>query len=142
MAALLSDDPTLLEIADYKKRPRRNRLAGLGSNSEPAEFQEIGTCDNFKRSPQKLRQKESEMATFDDNEMQPGDASSKSTAGENAPMWLIGGVAVLLVLGVAGYGFGGLSHKAPAPDQPAIQHTTQPPAPTALPPEPATTPKP
>jgi hypothetical protein len=82
------------------------------------------------------------MATFDDNETPPaGYGPSKSTAGENAPMWVIGGVAVFLVLAVAGYGLSGRSH-TPAPDQPAIQHTAQPPAPTAPPPEPATTPKP
>ena len=77
------------------------------------------------------------MTTFDDNETPSGDGNSKSTAGENAPIWVIGGAAVLLVLGVVGYGFSGRS-----PDQPAIQHTAQPPAPTAPPPEPATTPKP
>ena len=81
------------------------------------------------------------MATFDDNETPTGYGYPKSTAGENAPMWVIGGAAVLLVLAVAGYGMSGRSH-APAADQPAIQHTTQPPAPTAPPPEPATTPKP
>jgi hypothetical protein len=81
------------------------------------------------------------MTTFDDNETPSGDGNSKSTAGENAPIWVIGGAAVLLILGVVGYGFSGRSH-VPSPDQPAIQHTAQPPAPTALPPEPATTPKP
>jgi hypothetical protein len=82
------------------------------------------------------------MATFDDEEMQPGYGNSKSAGGENAPMWVIGTVAVLLVFGIAAYGFTGTSHRAPAPDQPAIQHTAQPPAPTAPPPEPTTTPKP
>ena len=39
------------------------------------------------------------MTTIDDNETS-GDGNSKSTAGENAPIWVIGGAAVLLVLGV------------------------------------------
>jgi hypothetical protein len=82
------------------------------------------------------------MTTFDDKETQPEYSNSNAAAGENAPMWVIGAVAVLLVLGIAGYGFSGMSHKAAAPDQPAIQHTTEPPAPTAPPPEPTTTPKP
>jgi hypothetical protein len=102
---------------------------------------EIGTCDNLKRFPFTLSQKESEMAISSDKETQSGYGPSKSAAGENAPKWVIGGVAVLLVLGIAGYGLSGRSH-APAPDQPAIQHTTQPPASTAPPPEPTTTPKP
>jgi hypothetical protein len=82
------------------------------------------------------------MASFDDEEKQSGYGYSNPPGGEKVPMWVIVGVAVLLVLGIAGYGFSGRSHKAPAPDQPAIQHTTQPPAPPATPPEPATTPKP
>jgi hypothetical protein len=82
------------------------------------------------------------VATFDDKEKRPGHDNSKSTSGENAPKWVIGTVAVVLVLGIAGYGLIGRSHKAPAPDQPAIQHTAQPPAPTAPAPEPTTTPKP
>ena len=82
------------------------------------------------------------MTTFDDKEMQPGYSSSSFKSGETAPGWVIGTVAVLVVLGVAAYGLSGTSHKASAPDQPAIQHTTQPPAPTAPAPEPTTTPKP
>jgi hypothetical protein len=82
------------------------------------------------------------MASLDDKDMQSGYGNAKSPAGENAPMWVIGGVAVLLVVGIAGYGLSGRSHNTPTPDQPAVQHMAQPPAPTAPPPEPATTPKP
>ena len=82
------------------------------------------------------------MTTFDDKEMQPGYGNSNAARGENAPMWVIGAVAALLVLGIGAYGLTGTAHKAAAPDQPAIQHTVQPPAPTAPPPEPTTTPKP
>jgi hypothetical protein len=82
------------------------------------------------------------MATLDDKEMQSGYGNAKSTAGEKAPMWVIGGVAVLVVVGIAGYGLSGGSHNTPTPDQPAVQHAAQPPALTAPPPEPTTTPKP
>ena len=37
------------------------------------------------------------MAAFDDHETPAGYGYPKSTAGENAPMWIIGGAAVLLV---------------------------------------------
>jgi hypothetical protein len=84
------------------------------------------------------------MTNFPDRDTRPGyDYSyASSTAGDYAPMWVIGSVIVLLVLGVFWYSLSGPARVGPAPDQPAIQHMTQPPAPTAPPTEPSTTPKP
>ena len=83
------------------------------------------------------------MTNFPDRETQrPGYDYSDINAGGSAPMWILGAIVALAILGMVWYGFSGPARVGPAPDQPAIQHTTQPPAPTAPPVEPSTPPKP
>ena len=64
------------------------------------------------------------------------------TSGGSAPAWILGAIVGLAIVGMVWYGVSGPARVGPAPDQPAIQHTAQPPAPTAPPVEPTTTPKP
>jgi hypothetical protein len=83
------------------------------------------------------------MTNFPERETQrPGYDYSNITTGGSAPMWILGAIVALVILGMVWYGVSGPARVGPAPDQPAIQHTTQPPAPTAPPVEPSTTPKP
>jgi len=81
------------------------------------------------------------MSSFPDEDMQRP-YEHPNTQDDSTPRWIIGVVAVPLVLGIGWYALSGPSRVGPAPDQPAIQHTTQPPAPTAPPAEPSTTSKP
>jgi hypothetical protein len=81
------------------------------------------------------------MSTFDDRDTRkPGYDYSDVSAGGSAPAWILGGIVALAIFGMVWYGASGPT--SPAHDQPAIQHTTQPPAPSAPPPESSTTPKP
>jgi hypothetical protein len=82
------------------------------------------------------------MTTFDDKDTQPGYGYAGDADRNSAPMWIVGAIVVALAVGALWYGASGPARVGPAPDQPAIQHTTQPPAPTAPPAEPTTTPKP
>lgn len=80
--------------------------------------------------------------TIPDDDMQRPYDYSRSIPTDSSALWIIGSVVVLLIVGVLWYVASGPSRVGPALDQPAIQHTTQPPAPTAPPTEPSTTPKP
>jgi hypothetical protein len=79
------------------------------------------------------------MSTFDERNAQRTDYDY---SGGSAPAWILGTIVAVAILGMIWYGVNGPARVGPAPDQPAIQHTTQPPAPTAPPAEPTTTPKP
>jgi hypothetical protein len=83
------------------------------------------------------------MSTFDERDTKRTgyDYSGLSSAG-SAPAWILGTIVAVAFLGIILFGVSGPARVGPAPDQPAIQHTAQPPAPTAPAPEPTTTPKP
>jgi hypothetical protein len=87
------------------------------------------------------------MSTFDERGSQQTGYDYSEMSGGSAPAWVLGGIIAVAILGVAilgmvWYGVSGPARVGPALDQPAIQHTTQPPAPTAPPAESTTTPKP
>jgi hypothetical protein len=79
------------------------------------------------------------MSTFDERNAQRTDYDY---SGGSATAWILGTIVAVAILGMIWYGVSGPARVGPAPDQPAIQHTTQPPAPTAPPAQPTTTPKP
>jgi hypothetical protein len=79
------------------------------------------------------------MSTFDERNAQ---RTGHDYSGGAAPAWILGTIVAVAILGMIWYGVSGPAPVGPAPDQPAIQHTSQPPAPTAPPVEPTTTPKP
>ena len=81
------------------------------------------------------------MTNFPERDTQRYDYS-RSIPADSAPMWIIGSVVILLVAGIVWYAVSGSASVGPTPDQSAIQHMTQPPARTAPPAEPSTTPKP
>jgi hypothetical protein len=102
----------------------------------------VGTHHELERFPLGLSQKESEMSTFDERDTQRTGYDYSETPGGAAPAWILGSIVALAILGMVWYGVSGPARVGSAPDQPAIQHTAQPPAPTAPPVEPTTTPKP
>jgi hypothetical protein len=81
------------------------------------------------------------MSPFDERDTQRTGYDYSETSGGSAPAWILGSIIAVAILGMV-YGVSGPARVGPASDQPAIQHTTQPPAPTAPPVEPTTTPKP
>jgi hypothetical protein len=82
------------------------------------------------------------MSSFDERETQRTGYDHSDTSSGSGPALILGAIVAVAILGMVWYGVSGPARVGPAPDQPAIQHTTQPPAPTAPPVEPTTTPKP
>ena len=82
------------------------------------------------------------MTNFPDRETQrPGYDYSSSIPG-NSPMWIIGIVVVVLILGSLLFNFGGPAGVRSLPDQGATQQMTQPTTPMTSPNMPSPTPKP
>jgi len=77
------------------------------------------------------------MTNFPDRETQQShfDYSDINTGGA-APMWILGAIFAVAILGMIWYGVNRPPRVGPASDQPAIQHTTQPPAQVSPPAEP------
>lgn len=128
--------PTSHRLNDVSLLPIR--MSATTHSAKPAKGEPALVLD----VPAWAGSKESEMSSFPDEDMQQPYEYTSSASRDSAPMWVIGSIVVLLVLGMVWYGLSGPARVGPAPDQPAIQHTTQPPAPTAPPAEPSTTPKP
>jgi hypothetical protein len=82
------------------------------------------------------------MSTFDERGSQKIGYDYSEMSGGSAPAWILGTIVAVAFVGMVWYGVSGPARVGPAPDQPVIQHTTQPPAPTAPSAEPTTTPKP
>jgi hypothetical protein len=82
------------------------------------------------------------MSTFDERDTKRTGFDYSELNSSTAPAWILGAILAVAIVGMIWYGVSGPARVGPAPDQPAIQHTTQPPAPTAPQPEPSTTPKP
>jgi uncharacterized iron-regulated membrane protein len=82
------------------------------------------------------------MSTFDERGSQKTGYDYSEMSDSSAPAWILGTIVAIAIVGMVWYGVSGPARVGPAPDQTAIQHTVQPPAPTAPPVEPAPAPKP
>jgi hypothetical protein len=82
------------------------------------------------------------MSTFDERDTKRTGFDYSELNYGTAPAWILGAIVAVFIVGMIWYGVSGPTRVGPASDLPAIQHTIQPPAPTAPPPEPSTTSKP
>ena len=82
------------------------------------------------------------MTNFPDRETQQPRYDYSNSIPGNSPMWIIGIVVVVLMLGSLLFNFSGPAGVRSSPNQGAVQQMTQPATPTTSPNTPSPTPKP